>query len=235
MKKLLLFLILLIGVSTYGTAQPYTEVVYLKNGSIIRGSFIQQTSNDSLRIRTTDGDIFICSMDEVEKITKEENLPVFKNRQRPALKGYKGFFDAGYLWDIRNSNTINANKLELSTSHGFQFNNHFYIGGGVALDRYNDAECTAVPIFADFRANFLNKKLTPFSNVRLGYTAGDITGVYVSLAAGLRITLKAKMALNLKVEFASQGHDELIIAHWFGYTDEYETLNTIGVKVGFEF
>lgn len=36
MKKLLLFLILLIGVSTYGTAQTYTEVVYLKNGSIIR-------------------------------------------------------------------------------------------------------------------------------------------------------------------------------------------------------
>ena len=93
-------------------------------------------------------------MDEVEKITKEENLPVFKNRQRPALKGYKGFFDAGYLWDIRNSNTINANKLELSTSHGFQFNNHFYIGGGVALDtmmqsvqpyRYSQ---TSVPTFS---------------------------------------------------------------------------------------
>ncbi len=235
MKKLLLFLILLIGFSTYGTAQTYTEVVHLKNGSIIRGSIIEQTSNELLKIKTPEGSVFICSIDEIEKITKERNFSTFRKRSHATLKGYKGFFEAGYLWDIRNSNTISANKLELSTSHGFQFNNHFYIGGGVALDRYNDAECTAVPIFADFRANFLNKKLTPFSNIRLGYTAGDITGVYVSLAAGLRITLKAKMALNLKVEFASQGHDELIIAHWFGYTDEYETLNTIGVKVGFEF
>ena len=81
MKKLLLFLILLIGVSTYGTAQTYTEVVYLKNGSIIRGSFIQQTSNDSLRIRTTDGDFFICSMDEVEKITKESATPRLERLQ----------------------------------------------------------------------------------------------------------------------------------------------------------
>ncbi len=47
------------------------EVVYLKNGSIIRGTIMEQVPGVSLKIQTADGSVFVYSMDEVEKITKE--------------------------------------------------------------------------------------------------------------------------------------------------------------------
>jgi hypothetical protein len=46
-------------------------VVYLKNGSVIRGMIIEQTPNVSLKIQTKDGSIFVYKMEEVSKMTKE--------------------------------------------------------------------------------------------------------------------------------------------------------------------
>ena len=72
MRKLLLLLTLLLSISTYVAAQNYTEVVYLKNGSVIKGVIIEQVPNVSLKIKTSDGSLIICQMNDVEKITKEE-------------------------------------------------------------------------------------------------------------------------------------------------------------------
>lgn len=47
------------------------DVVYLKNGSIIRGLIIEQVPNVSLKVQTADGNVFVFQMDEVAKITKE--------------------------------------------------------------------------------------------------------------------------------------------------------------------
>jgi len=49
----------------------YVDVVYLKNGSVIRGMIIEQTPNVSLKIQTRDGSVFVFKMDELEKMTKE--------------------------------------------------------------------------------------------------------------------------------------------------------------------
>jgi hypothetical protein len=71
----LILLIVGIVLSTSGNKKPdnveYVDVVYLKNGSIIRGLIIEQTPNVSLKIQTADKSTFVYSMDEVEKITKE--------------------------------------------------------------------------------------------------------------------------------------------------------------------
>lgn len=50
----------------------YVDVVYLKNGSIIRGLIMEQIPNESLKIQTSDGSLFVYKMEEVVKITKEE-------------------------------------------------------------------------------------------------------------------------------------------------------------------
>lgn len=51
--------------------QQYVDVVYLKNGSIIKGMIIEQIPNVSLKIQTKDESVFVYKMDEVEKMTKE--------------------------------------------------------------------------------------------------------------------------------------------------------------------
>ena len=62
---------LVIFTATIAFAQSnYQDVVYLKNGSIIRGVIIEQIPNQSLKIKTAGGSLFMFKMNEVEKIEK---------------------------------------------------------------------------------------------------------------------------------------------------------------------
>lgn len=233
---------MLVSIGIFCNAQSYTEVVYLKNGSVIKGTIIEQVPNVSLKIKTNDGSLIICKMDDVEKITKEEkysnsyrNNTNSRKLARQTLRGYKGFVDMGYVVDLSDNN---ANKLEISTSHGYQFNNYFYVGGGVAVDYYTDADLISAPIFADFRANFINKKVTPFADIKTGYSFGDVEGVYVTTGVGVRFSLKGKKAINLKLEYNYQQYDYNDSYYSYGgyhYYDDTLSLDGIGFKVGFEF
>lgn len=232
MKRVLLVLTLLLSISTYMTAQNYTEVVYLKNGSVIKGVITEQVPNVSLKIRTTDGSLIVCKMDEVEKITKE-NLRTQNYRQsaRTAMKGYKGFADLGYIVDVSD---MDASKLQLSTSHGYQFNNYLYLGGGVALDYYTDADKISVPIFADFKVNFINKRITPFADTKFGYSVGDVEGFYSSVGIGVRFGLKGKKAISLKLQYDYQEYNYSYSSSYY-YYDDTSNISGIGFKVGFDF
>jgi hypothetical protein len=63
--------VLLIAVSQAVPAQEMQDVVYLKNGGIIRGVIIEQVPGKSIKIQTRDGSVFVHQLDEVERITKE--------------------------------------------------------------------------------------------------------------------------------------------------------------------
>lgn len=47
------------------------DVVYLKDGSVIRGTIIEQRIGESILIRTRDGNVFRYTMDRIDRITKE--------------------------------------------------------------------------------------------------------------------------------------------------------------------
>lgn len=67
---------MMIGLFSQAEAEGIEEVVYLKNGSVVRGIIVEQIPNETLRIRTQGGSEFVFQMSEVLKITKE--LPVFE-------------------------------------------------------------------------------------------------------------------------------------------------------------
>ncbi|MDA3866986.1 MAG: hypothetical protein PF489_09615, partial [Salinivirgaceae bacterium] len=69
-KYLVLLLFALVTTVTFGQSN-YQDVVYLKNGSIIRGVIIEQVPNKSIKIETADRNVFVYQMDEIEKLTKE--------------------------------------------------------------------------------------------------------------------------------------------------------------------
>ena len=74
MKKLITFLAFAF-ILTFGNnliAQtPYQDVVYLKNGSVIKGIIIEQNIDVNLKLKTSDGNIFVFDMKDIEKISKE--------------------------------------------------------------------------------------------------------------------------------------------------------------------
>ena len=56
--------------------QDMEDVVYLKNGSIIRGIIIEQVPNVSIKVQTRDGSVFVYEMENILKITKEPRTGV---------------------------------------------------------------------------------------------------------------------------------------------------------------
>lgn len=229
---------MLVSISIYCSAQNYTEVVYLKNGSVIKGTIIEQIPNVSLKVKTGDGSLIICKMDEVDKITKEENYSRdyrkdFNNRKaaRNTLKGYKGFIDFGYMGDVSDCGMDN---VTLTTSHGYQFNNHIFLGAGLGVDIYTDASAVSVPLFVNFKANFLKTKVTPFVDVKTGYSVGDADGFFSSVGVGARFSLKGKKAISLMLESKYQEYTTLIAGYYYS-SEDTEAWAGVGFKVGFEF
>ena len=55
-------------------AQPLEDVVYLKDGTIVRGTIIEQIPGESLKIQTQGGSVFLYTLEEIAKIVKEPVL-----------------------------------------------------------------------------------------------------------------------------------------------------------------
>jgi TM2 domain-containing membrane protein YozV len=73
-----IFLFIVLFCSNFAQ-QNYQDVVYLKNGSIIRGVIIEQVPNVSIKIETKDGNVFVYEISQVEKMTKERPVGNFSN------------------------------------------------------------------------------------------------------------------------------------------------------------
>ena len=224
------------------SAQNLQEVVYLKNGSIIRGIIIEQIPEKSLKIQTADGSIFAYDMKEVQKITKEP--PVGKTRSARtstastsfgstfaninngsgATEGYKGFVDFGYCLG---TGDFKEDRIELSTAHGVQLNPNFFVGGGVAVSYLFDSEVLACPIFVDGRANLFDNSISPFFDFRIGYSVYDVQGFYLNPSFGCRFALKGSGAVHVGIGYSLQK----------GKNDWDDTISkkAISLKIGYEF
>ncbi len=79
MKKFLFFTL---GLLLFGGKVSAQDAVYLRNGSMIRGSVLEQEMGKSVKVQTQDGSIYIYSMSEVERIAKN----YAQVRQRNAMQ-----------------------------------------------------------------------------------------------------------------------------------------------------
>lgn len=93
-------------------------------------------------------------------------------------------------------------RVKVFTSHGYQFNSHIFLGGGVAyLTRlaYDERALDyLLPVYAHFRYNLLSKRFSPFIEAKEGYSLAGITGIYAEVSSGLRIGVGRKgQAVNV--------------------------------------
>ena len=99
-----------------------------------------------------------------------DSPPLTKKEQRRTLRGYKGFVEVASLTSFE---VFGDDYLlgEFTTSHGYQTNNFFYLGGGTGVHIYSQYGAL-VPFFANLRINILNKKITPIIDCKVGYSVG---------------------------------------------------------------
>lgn len=129
-----------------------TDVVYLKNGSIIHGSLFPAKDSNHVALRTKDNDVWVFSRSEVMKTDREKTVfPLSKH-------GWYNTTTAGMFFG-------DDKGYQLQTIVGYRFYSRYYAGLGVALDDYT---YRAVPVFADLRADMLLSKTTPFAYADIG-------------------------------------------------------------------
>ena len=177
-------------------------------------------------------------------------LPI--QAQKFQSKCYRGNVDAGYSFGIGD---YDFGRFEVNTSHGYQFNPYFFLGAGtgvhfmssyktngmdIALDQRESQ--VDIPVFANIKCNLLNKRFSPFIDVKGGTFVTNNGGLYVCAAIGCRYTINEDYAVNLslgytreKLEFET--FDEFKNSTSMDYYTSPRKLDTecISLKIGFEF
>lgn len=65
---------------------------------------------------------------------KETEEPLLLEKSLPKASGYKGFFDVGYTIKMGD---LSSNRIELTTSHGYQINPSLFVGIGLGVNLYS--------------------------------------------------------------------------------------------------
>jgi hypothetical protein len=71
LRFFVLFAVIIISISVLVAQNTTKDVVYLKNGGVIKGNIIEMIPEKSVKIQTGDGSVFVYTMAEIEKIGKE--------------------------------------------------------------------------------------------------------------------------------------------------------------------
>ena len=204
MKKKFLFLIMFFLTSFLcGFAQEMRDVVYLKDGSVVKGIIVEQIPNKSIKLQTGDGSLFVYSMDAVEKMTKElREASPRRFAGKGLTAGYKGYVDFGYTLG---AGSYALDRCAVSIVNGVQFNPYLYAGVGVGLIYYTKNYEIGIPVFANVRGYFVKGNVAPFLDLRVGYRPlVDATGYYLSPSFGCRFGLAERVGLNLSVGYEMQ-------------------------------
>ncbi|MGC8865532.1 MAG: hypothetical protein ACP5O2_07405 [Bacteroidales bacterium] len=228
-KKILLTLLFAFFLA-FGYAQQrlIEDVVFLKNGSVVRGLIVEETPLVSLKIQTADRSIFVFRLDEIEKI---EHVYDFKppHPPRPGILPEKPAGgpdlseESPIAWNMGVEYTYGGSlrNTEVSNFHGLYGLIGYYLtprlttslGFGVEDLQY----INWIPIFVDVKMN-INPEAhpagnTPFLYGRLGvstptgeqesysdYDAGFMAGV----GFGFKMRLSHSMHFHASIGYRYQ-------------------------------
>jgi hypothetical protein len=222
-KHLILFIIVLFPLFSF--SQQIRDAVYLKNGGLIYGTIVEIIPTETIKIQTADGSIFVYRMDEVEKITKEVKNNGKVSAPKDIIKrGYKGFFNI-------TKGVSGTDILELSTTHGIQFNSYLYFGGGFGLVSINNENAFTIPML-NVRLNVREKNFTPFVDFKVGSGIQREVGLHLNPSVGVRLGGNV-IAFNLSMSYVYQE----LSSYEGDYDDRYydEGSNIFCFVLGFEF
>lgn len=159
MKKPLLFLICSLFFIPIVLAQSGTEdVIFLKNGGILRGEILEIASDSTVRIQTAGGNVWVFRMSEVDKITEE------------TISSATYYKTSGYInhtgIDVLSGSSSTTVRFQMM--NGYRFSPRFATGIGLGFIPYNDP-LALIPVYLDFSYNLLEANTAPYLFLKTGY------------------------------------------------------------------
>lgn len=167
MHKRLLILLALLGFTLRVAAQKKQEVIYLKNGSVIRNIQELQHADTLIRVRTADGSVFVFGPGDLAKMDYEPTQHVYKE------SGYLLLVELGILpgrESLRTNFGITRQTVmapSFSIVNGYRFNRFAGVGIGLGIDGYREAVIT--PLFVRGTGYLLRGRFSPVYALDAGY------------------------------------------------------------------
>lgn len=145
------------------------DVVYLKGGSIFRGTITDYNMSDMLTILTWSGTKMTIPARVVRKVVQE-----CKGAKTRGEKVYD-FKERGWYHCSRGSLLFGDQNTGISLQHssGYRFNRFVSVGLGIGLENFgpNSVDPFIVPIYAETRGYLTNRRITPFYALGAGFSA----------------------------------------------------------------
>jgi len=168
-------LIILLSLAFFipASSQKTCDVVYVNNGSIIRGKLAEQ--NDSvIKIMTCCGSLFAFRVNEIIRVTNEKcnTSPLMNSRQ-----GYMNFTTMGVL--IGSSENQKSASFSVLMEHNYRFNKIIALGGFMGYEQLNES---VMPLGA---------------NIKLFIPAGG-SDLYLGFSGGYSVSLDKPEDMAIK-------------------------------------
>ena len=160
MKYLTLILVLTLPV--LAAAQNSTDIIYLRNGSIIKGKILKSDSV-SCSIETCCGSIFVYNSTEIVKTESIVSDNVSDNASK--AKGYFNYTSMGFL--VGSSENEKKAPFSLVSEHNYRFNQYFSLGGVIG---YEVPEEPVVPLGLNIKGLLPQNSALFFIGISAGYS-----------------------------------------------------------------
>lgn len=230
-----LCLILAFAPTTEVKAQSYhmENVIYLKNGSEIRGWIVEQIPGEYVKIELVGGSILVYQQSEIEKITSEptrySQIIRRVNRKRTGIQYRdRGLYNFVTLGFIANENQWGQAQLDtyLNYRAGYRFNQYLGVGLVTGVEAYQTG--TIIPALAEVTGDFLHRRQTPFYLAQIGYgfgaantwqTADFEGGLLYQAGLGIKLRTRTRAEWTFGLSYKSQQLTETLI-DWWGWNGE---------------
>lgn len=226
--NLILFLLLILNQNLYSQSLQ-TNILYLKNGSIISCKILEIKPDESIKIESSAGDILVFKMTEILRVENIADKQEFVestnlNSSDPLSEKISNIFRLGMVRNFNNENIY----FTVSNIFGYQFG-EFFTGLGVMYDFYDNN--SFIPVFADFRYVFESSEVKPYLFSDIGYSFGTKIGNGLLFNAG--VGLRTEIASNADAIFELAYKNQQINFELYGFditgNAEFITLN-VGVQ-----
>lgn len=221
-------------------AQGTQDVVYLYNGSILKGKIIENVAGVRTSIEITGHNVLVFPDTAIKMVLTNQKIPSheFGSMASKVEMDVAANFYGG---------SQNSGGFTFIPAYRFPFRLSAGVGTGIEwFDRQQ------IPFMADFRYCLLNGFWSPFVYAQGGYAIplskkdnGDVTenygGILAGTGAGIRISFSQRNALFLSIGYRYQKNKTVTGSYpWYSTypsseTTKYNEFNRITFAFGFVF
>lgn len=187
------------------------DVIYLKNGSIIKGEILEITRERIIKIQTTDNKTWSFHLEEVDRVVKEPGQRIsLTNTYLNA--GFINYSSLGLL--VGDESATHQAPFSITMTNGYIFASKISVGAGFGLEFLDR---TSIPLFADLRYYLTKNKLSPYFMFQGGYSfpiedehdeyyqeRNNIGGYMVNPGIGFLLNFQSGGALQFNVGYRNQ-------------------------------